>query len=445
MDNKDLQTAINQITGQSELYDTFDEYYIGNHALNFASDKFKTKFFKRLQHLRDNLCKVVVKVPASRLEIIGFGSDTKAIGEAAWKIWKANKMPLKAKKIHREAYKAADAFMVIWSHPKDDNRAVFYPQEITANCAMWKDEETGETRLASKAWIDPLTKKMLITLYYPDRIEKYISKNEINEGIFFNNAEEFEERKVAGESFPLEHDLGRVPMVHFSNGESLLTDVIPLQAGMNKALADLMVGMEENSMRKRWTAGISYPIDEETGKALVPFEHDDQYITTANAEAKIGSFPDVTLADFLAVWDKFASAIARVSGIPQHYFHITKGDFPSGEAQRKAESRLIELVQESQISFGESWSEAMSIALQIENKGDGLIIEPQWKDAAPIDQAEQLQNGIMKKQLGWTNEQIQSDYGLDNKTIKKMAKEVKANATALGETLGAAFDRGEAV
>lgn len=428
----DLQRAIKKISGQADLYEIFSKFYRGDHPLNFASDKFKQKFGKRLQNLRDNLCKTVVNAPSSRLEITGFGSDSTDIAKAAWDIWKKNVMPLNSKKVHREAFKTGDGFVIVWQDDASSQVRIF-PQQQSASCALWTDEETGESTFGAKAWKESATEKIRLNLYYPDRIEKYITTQIHSEMV--SDEAEFELLEE------LDNETGKVPLVYFSAGESLLMDVIPLQNGLNKSLADLFVGMEYNSIRQRYTAGISYPVDEETGKALVPFEHDDQFITTANDQAKIGEFADMTLSEVISVTDSMRSSIARVSGIPMHYFQLTTGDFPSGEAQRKAESRFIEIIKDAQISFGESWSKVMSIALQLAGKGDNLIIETQWSDAAPASQTEQLNDGILKKQLGWSNKKIQQDFGLDDDTIEEMAGDVQSQGSALGEALGKAFDQ----
>ena len=438
----DLQMALDQLNSQADLYETFQNYYKGDHPLNFASDKFKQKFGKRLQHLRDNLCKVVVDAPVSRLEVIAFGSDDAQIGDAAWQIWTRNKMQIKSKQIHTNAFRDGDAYAIVWKDPKVANRAVIFPQDDPAKIAIWRDPETGLKTMAAKWWTGN-DKKVYLTLYYPDRLEKYISKNEISEAGTITQESEFEQRSVAGETFPLKHDLGTVPVFHFSAGDSLLIDVIPLQAGVNKALADLFVGMEFNSIRQRWSVGISYPVDEETGKALVPFDPDDQWHTTKNELGKFGEFSDMTLSETLAVLKDLRAAIATVSRTPLHFFQLTEGSFPSGEALKKAEAPFTSRVQDSQLHFGSEHGEMMACCLKIEGKAEtaDLSVEPQWTPATPVDQKEELENGILKKQLGWSNKKIQEDFGLDEKTIEEMAADVQSQSSALGSVLGAAFDQ----
>ncbi|HEX8637918.1 MAG TPA: hypothetical protein VF692_07650, partial [Pyrinomonadaceae bacterium] len=105
MPQQDIKSALERIQSHRSKYQEFYDYYAGKHALNFASDKFKNKFGRRLQRLRENLCKIIVTAPASRLEIINFLADKKNTENPAWKLWKKSKMPLHAGSVHREAFK----------------------------------------------------------------------------------------------------------------------------------------------------------------------------------------------------------------------------------------------------------------------------------------------------------------------------------------------------
>lgn len=436
--NFELQVALNGLKAQRAASAKFERYYKGNHALNYASDKFKVKFGKRLQELRENLCKIVVDVPAARLEVIGFGSDQEDIKDDAWQIWKDNEMPLKVDKLHTEALKTGAGFVIVWQDP-ENLKAQIFVQDDKSVCDLWIDQETGKPAFGAKMW-KGFDKRHYITMYFPDRIEKYISKT--STGSLSDKASSYELREIKGEQNPLDNPFGKIPMFHFTTGESVLSEVISLNNGLNKSLADTFVGMEYNSIRQRYTAGISYAVDPETGKPIIPFEHDDQYVTTTNDQGKIGEFKDMDLKSCIEVSDSMRLAVARVSGIPLQYFYLNKGDFPSGEAQTKSEARLIALVKKAQKNFGNSYGKMMSLCLEIEGAGKDLTIETQWSDAAPASEKEQLENGTLKKGLGWSNKQIQSDFGLDEKTITEMADDVKKQGSELGEALGRAFDQG---
>lgn len=433
----DIKAAVAKITAQESRFKEFNDYYKGKHQLNFASEKFKNKFGERLQKLRQNLCKTVVKAPASRLELINFLADKKNTENPAWEFWKRNKMPLEAGKVHRDAFKTGDAYVIVW----EVNRKAKIFVQNPSTCCVWKNAETGETNKAAKLWQE--NKKYYLNLYYPDRVEKFVSRQD--------SPENFEPREVPGENFPLFHELGRVPVFNFtfdeeSDGEtnSILTDVIPLNDALNKSWSDILGAQEENMRRRRYIAGMQVEIDEETNKKINPFKPDDDIFFADDAETKFGEFSDADLAQMIAVLEQTIKAICLVSGIPPSYFNLdSAGTAISGEALRKLEARFTAIVQDAQRSFGATWDEVVACALDVERALDeNLIIESQWTDAAPVDESETLKNAQSKIGLGWSYEQVQRDYGLTDAQIEKMKAENQEREKTKVETAARFFDAG---
>jgi hypothetical protein len=424
----DIKPALERLQANQLKYKEYYDYYQGKHALNFASDKFKNKFGRRLQKLRENLCKIVVTAPASRLEVINFLADKKNTENPAWKLWKKSKMPLYAGSIHREAFKTGDAYIIVW---KDKNGTVrFYPQ-LAANMTVWRNSETGEIEKAAKAWAGS-DGFYYLNLYYPDSIEKYVTRGK--QAVLPTNPGAFDQRHVQGEEFPLINPFGRVPVFHFrfdadmqDFGSSLLADVIPLNDALNKSWADILGAQEENMRRRRYVAGMQVEVDEETNKKINPFKSDDDVWFADESEAKFGEFSDADLSQMISVLQEAIKAIALTSGIPPSYFNLEQtGTAISGEALRKIEARFTAIIQDAQRSFGETWGEIINFGLEIADKrSESLEIETQWSPASPLSESEILDIGLKKLSLGWSIEQIQRDYGLTDVQISKMAQELE--------------------
>ena len=447
MPQTDIKSALVRISANAFKYKEFYDYYEGRHQLNFASDKFRNKFGRRLQKLRENLCKTVVTAPASRLEIINFLADKKNTENPAWKLWKKSKMPLHSGAIHREAFKTGDAYVIVWTD-KDGN-VRFYPQ-IAANMTVFRDAETDEITHAAKAWLGS-SGFYYLNLYYADRIEKYVTKGKCT--TLPTDGKQFDIRRVSGEEFPLKNPFGKVPVFHFrfdadmqDFGNSLLSDVIPLNDALNKSWADILGAQEENMRRRRFVAGLQTETDDETGKPINPYRPDDD-LWMANEEAKFGEFSDADVAQMIAVKQETVKDIALVSGVPPSQFNLeSTGAAISGEALRKLEARFISIIQDAQRSFGETWAEAISFALDASSQtGDKLEIETQWTDAAPVSESEVLDNAQKKINLGWSYEQVQADYGLSEATITKMRLENENRQTKRIEASAKFFDSGNSL
>jgi hypothetical protein len=438
-----IKFALHKIAHKQNALDTYDDYYYGRHPFNFASEKFTTQFAKQLQKMRDNLCKTAVRAPADRLEIIGFANDKKStVYNDSWDIWKYSQMPQLSKRVHRDAFRTGSGFVQVWADSQGNARIV---NQDPRQCTVFYNPETNEVDLGAKVWrgIDNV---VYLTLFYRDRIEKYVSRSAQSAGNVPKSAAAFVRRNVEGEDWPLANPFNVCPLFHFGLESSILDDVMPLQDALNKELADMLVGSESNSLRQRWTTGISYEVDPETGKQIIPFERASQWFAAKDTEAKFGSFQDVALDEFLNVINDFRSEVANVAGIPQYYFKLGAGDFPSGEALAKAESRFAALISDAQGDFGEPWANAMRLALLIDQKtadADGSI-ETQWTPAAPMSENEKLDLAMKKKTIGVSNRQNLSEIGYSDAQIELMKKENSEDAAAAAESFGKVFDAGSA-
>ena len=477
--NNHIEQALADLRDRALRYERPERYYNGEHDLKFATEKFENTFGTLFREFALNLCPVVCDAVRDKLRITGFsvdsifaagrdgerkgsafpaspqnvpgGSASKSGGiaanpfgngdgkaepfrspggkaaEIARSIWNRNRMATRAGEIHKEVLKTGDAYLIVW--PDDLGRACLYPNRA-ANISVTYDEDSlGRIAYAAKAW-PTADKRVRLNLLYPDRIERYISK-EKSEGAL-PEAKEFERVGPQATSLPVEHKqagslrsdavipnpYGIVPVFHFANnadlgtyGRSELEAAIPVQDGLNKSVLDMLVAMEYSAFRQRWVAGIEVDYDAE-GKAISPFKNGVDNLWVAGKDARFGDFEAAQLDQFLRVKDSFRVDIASVTGTPLHYFLQQVGEFASGESLKQSGTRFLAKVRDRQESFGQVWADAMSFALRIEgNPGTQLLTN--WEDPSPMTERERLENLLLKRQLGLPVEQasIEAGYG----------------------------------
>ncbi len=438
----DIKAALAKMAVKRPIIEVFDKYYFGKHPFNFSSEKFTTKFADRLRKFRDNLCPTCVKAPADRLEILGFSSDKKSeVYNQSWAAWKYSEMPRLSKRVHRDAFRTGDGFVLVWAD--ETGKARMYP-ENPSNCTVFYDLETGKVDRGAKLWRNG--KFLYLTLYYRDRVEKYITKNPQSAGNVPTTAAAFVKRSIPGESWPLPNPIGVCPLFHFGLETSILNDVIPLNDALNKTIADLLVSSESNSLRQRWTSGLAYEINPETGKQIIPFENASQWFAAKDFEAKFGQFPEGDLKHFLDSADFFVDQVSSVSGIPKYYFKLEGGSMPSGEALRKAESRFTALIKDAQLDFGETWAQIMRFALEADSTPVKTeAIETQWSPADPMSENEKLDAGAKKKNLGVSETRILSEIGYSDADIEAMQTENADKAAAAADNFAKSFSAGKPI
>ncbi|MBK6589896.1 MAG: phage portal protein [Acidobacteria bacterium] len=427
---KDIETAIKQFNDRSTTVQKTTDYYRGEHDLKFATDKFKNTFGNLFKSFALNVCPAICDAVRDKLVITGFrvesdgegGSEVKDLPKEAWKIWQANRMGVRSGEIHKEASINGDAYAIVWVD--DMKQVTIYPNK-SANVTVFYDEESpGKILWAAKHWQTP-EKLFRLNMYYPDRIERLVSKKKSEDGKL-PEAKEFVEFEPA-----VSNPYGIVPVFHFANngsiggfGVSELHNAMPVQDALNKSVLDMLVTMEFASYRQRWASGIEIEIDDE-GKAKPPFTAGVEKLwITENAETKFGDFEVTDLEQFLKVKDGFRTDIATVTGTPLHYFMLTGASFPqSGISIEKLESRFLGKIRDRMESYGSVWENLMSFALMIENKGKGVRLFTEWQDPAPLSEKEQLDNIVVKKDLGITERQALIEAGYGEEDVDEMLLE----------------------
>lgn len=450
MQDKVIERAVKQFKARKPLYRLYQDYYDGQHRVAFATKKWTDAFGATFRQFADNLCPAVVDAVADKLTLVGFGVEEgqESIADEAWNLWKANRMDRRAGEVHVEALTNGDSYLIVW--PDDDNIVRFYPQCADLMTVKYDEENPQWILWAAKAWLTD-EERLRLTVYYPDRIEKYITPP--GKGVKSVIPEKFGDYiryDVGNESWPLENPYDQVPVFHFANnartgqfGRSELADVIPLQDALNKCVMDGLVAQEFLGFPQRWATGLDVPIDPDTGKAIPPFEAAaDRLWTTAHPDVKFGQFEpaDIELYDKAA--ENKRLEIARVSHTPGHYIVPNSGDWPSGEALKTAEAPFTAKVLDRQLAYGNVWEDVLRLALKMDERTDEFRLTALWKDPAPRSEKDFAEVAVIKNELGVPKTQIQEEWGYAPEEIERFKAEKADEQQASVDMAQTAFDRG---
>lgn len=410
----------------------YDDYYCGDHNLMYASDEFEDKFGDLLAHLVDNWTQIVVDAVVERMKPVGFrwNSDGKGLQRAddeANRIWQTNRLDAewivlqREKLIHGMAYTLVDPFVdkdevprITVEHPNQMivEHVAGSRWDLAAGLKMWTDEYGDE----------------LATLYLPNWIYKFKrgrsrdSRIELPPGVTYP---EWAPRDVSDEPWPLKNPLGEVPIVEFENrarmlkpGESEIKNVIPNQDAINKLVADMMVASEESAYRQRYAIGIEIEYDD-NDEPIPPFENGKLWVTEEE-KAKLGAFEATDLRNFVVGIENRVQSTASQSRTPPHYFYL-KGEFPSGESIKSAETGLVSKVREKEIFDGESLEATIQKAFRSKGdpRGDDMSAETIWGDPESRTESEMVDAAVKLKAIGVANEILQERIGMTPAQIRR--------------------------
>lgn len=451
----DIEWGLAEIKKKARLYELYSNYYKGIHRLTFATTEWKNEFGAIFSAFADNLCPSVIGAVRHRLSVIGFASmggpdDPAAAGvsrpllrrgrvggeddaaDRAWAIWNDNRMDRRQKSIYREALLAGDVAVIVWPDDDDQRRPIFHVQKPDKCVVRYSEDNPGDVEYAVKAWITP-AKRVRVSVYYRDRVERWISKGAGQTGLpdKADRLMEYEGTPDEPDEFELEvpSSVGRVPVVSFGYdalegepGRSRLADVVPLQDALNKSVADMLVAGEFQAIPQRVVIGWTPTEFDANGDPKPPWKSGaDRILTLANENAKVAEWAAANLQAFIAEQDSFRSEIARVSFTPLHYL-LLSGNFPSGDALHAAEAPLDAVVGDTKDGFGTSHEELMDIALRFAGVGTARLTTL-WKDSSAKNSKEQAETVEIKRGLGVSRRQGLRELGYSDPEIDEMDDE----------------------
>lgn len=451
----DVPLAVADHTERAGQYVLFRDYYHGRHQHPYATTAFRQKYDWLLKQARANKCHMVVRNFADRVSLSAWsGAGAKRADAVAEQVGLRKVLNLATK----EAWRAGDAYVLAWPG-KDGTVKAHYHR---ADAAGFKLSE-GDPDAADwfyKIWVasDGVGR---VNLYYPDRVERYATRHAIRQQGTTSVMWPQDEQGYAPYDADAEGDTitygtqgvpsfdGRIPWVHMplepeeqgGYGRSVLTDVVPLQDGLNHTLASLIVGVEQFGAPLRYLlnyAPNTY-IDPNTGKPTeeaLRFDETRNRIFGVKGAGPFGQLDPPDSSNLLAVLEWFSAEIANEVGIPVSDISPDLGNIPSGTALRVLAAARTASVND----FTETITPAVGGLMHLLGVPDTW---PTWVDPAPTDEKERWEIAVQQQDAGVSFQEAMRGMGKDEADIDRMIAEKAAEGANVGRVAVEAFRQGQ--
>lgn len=453
----DLTLALRHLRDYQNDYKVYRDYYNGRQRLTFASDSFRQAFAGQVREVVYNRCAAVVDAMVDRLRITGWqdadAQDGTALEQSALDIWTASRMDLRHLDAHNEALTCGDAYLIVWPSMADGMPQIAVQQ--AHQIAVVRDDEAPERIvMAAKVWRmtrGPLAGRWRVTTYAPDVIRRWVTTG-ANDELPSSGATLVPYEDDAPAETPNPWGITPVFGLHNASGMDLkgvseLRDLVPLQDGVNKSIADMLVAMEYVAYPQRWVTGVEVPIDPETGRPMKPFKPGvDRVWIVGDENAQMGEFAQGDMTQFIGVQQEWDAKISRVSRVPVHWLGMA-GSLPSGESLKVSEAPFVSKMRDKQADFGSVWGDAMALALQMAGYGADVAstITPVWASPETRSEADFWRTAEIKARAGVPQQQIWREAGYTPGQIDEFEQQAADAAMQQAQAFGAAFDRGMTV
>jgi len=303
-------------------------------------------------------CRTVVNTITSRQQVRALilpGEDT--ADETLQAIWDANNMAAHAKMFRRDALTYGRSFISVGSNESGPFPLVRVesPRQIEADVDVRRESMRAAARFYGVGADG--NSPTHATLYMPD-YTKWLVKED-------GRWRELDEDR---------HMLGAVPIIMHLNerwsgsfeGESELTDIIPLTDSAIRAATNLQFAQEAHGVPGIWATGVTQgDFVGPEGKPLSQFEaYYDVIKMLSKPEAKWGQFMAANLDNFETALKIYGTQASITTGFPAKYFGITTVN-PSTEGAIIAdEIQLVRKIEDKNESEGVSLGWVAGLALR---------------------------------------------------------------------------------
>jgi hypothetical protein len=372
------------LSGELEVLDNYRNYYDAEQPLTFSTSDFIAAYGSQFGEFRDNWMTVVVEAMEERLDIqrIRFRSEDGEIDEELtariWSILLQNELEELQMDTYNGALVESRSYLLVW--PTDDGGARVDYQPAQNMLVSYHPDDDRVIDRAIKRWITADGGQRL-TLYTRDFLYKYKippTGNQDPDDVVPRDTgwQPLDTSESGDPAWPLPNPFGEVPIVEFSNRghRSELRDVIPLQDALNKTLTDMMVAQEYQSQKIIYIVTSNEEPDGGWIAAPGTVWHIQPEVTFDGEvlPVEVGAIDAGNPDGFIAATETFLQHIAAISRTPSHYFYLSskqggRGDAPSGEALRVAETGLLKKIQALQRLWGLRWIRVARLIAMTQN------------------------------------------------------------------------------
>lgn len=437
----DLMAGVAALDGSAWDYQRADAYYTGAVPEFFASLRMRRAMARTGIAYRFNFAAIAVDAVAERLKLAAVTCVDAAADAALRDIWLRNKIALQSRQIIRRACEFGDAYVIVWPNPDDDGVDITYnsPQCVR----MFYDVENPlQKSYAVKRW-QLATKQYRADVYYPDRIERWITKpgakgNKLGDWMEYSDDD-------AG-TWPLDNPFGQIPVFHFRNDQPYGTPehkgFYGPQDAIHKLVSSHMAGVDYQAFPQRWAmvaadadSTEAAAEDEDTfafaladtgntvppmGEARSQFTADPGSLWYMRGVTGVGQFETADHGNFTEPMLTYLRAGSEITNTPLHRVDPT-GDAPSGESLRTAEAPFVHKVEDRQLSYGDTAREMFEFALLVAGFPNADVTV-RWVPAQTVNDLEGWQTvaakiacGVPKDQAfleaGYSDEQVAAWFG----------------------------------
>lgn len=395
-------------------------------------------FRKLLRESAANWCELIVNAVAERLQVTGFRFGDPAASKLAWQIWQASQMDADSRLVQVDALVTGQSFVLV--QPDEDGTnptgvcitaespfeatVLYAPGDRRKRIAGYKRFGGDPRDYWWPSWVGEPSYGLTEVLITPEWIATWLPAGSSS----------------ASEPVVLPNPSGIVGMIElvpqpktWGPPRSELTSAIAIQDRINTLIFNRLVAADYGSFRQIWATGVKIAREAISGigadgspvaageRFVSPYDIGaNRLLANENPAAKFGSFPESTLAGYLAAVDQDIRQLAAITQTPPHYLVGSMANL-AADAIKAAEAGLVAKVEQRAAFVGEGWEEVSRTSLAIIGHPAAADVEAEvlWRDFEVRSEGQRVDALIKMRTLGVPIEVLWAKWGASPQEIEQ--------------------------
>lgn len=396
----DIESLVAELDRRTPDLEKATAYYEGSWPEEFVDPRVSALISGSSPGDRFNFARLVVSAVLDRLTITSVGADNDRATEVLAECWRQNVLGVEANEVNRWALVRGRELVVVW--PDADTIGVYRNSALTTLVA-YDPERPARKRWAGKRWTEGegSAATTRVTLYYPDRIERWVSSS-------VGASAQADFGLLEAET---PNPFGFVPVFEFraqASGRPEHRDAYGPQGLINKLIATHRASVDYYGFPMRWLVSDEVEVDSglETGPGKL--------WTVPGKDSRVGQFSTADPEAYLAPLREYVQSMALVTQTSMR--RLTGGDWPSGDALRASERSEVTRSKDRLASLDWSWREVCACILTM----SGTPGEPsvQWAPVESHDDADKWDTVAAKIGSGVPVEEALVQAGYERATVQ---------------------------
>jgi hypothetical protein len=342
-------------------------YYQGTNGIAWMSREVAEEV-SRYGNLNLNYCRVCVDERIQRIGEVLWFNTTSGRAEEVFAVWEQQDMTSKFLLVATEALTVGRSYFSVGT---DDNGALNVRPESSEEIAVIRDPQTGRDVAQYKRWIE-LDGTVRGLLFHNGEQIEYQARGKVSTDTVLSGTLNYaiadDMVEVSRTPFPLGFPfVGLYNRATLTNpdGESELTDLIPLADMVNKFTLDQIVSSSYSAFPRRWMTGLfpnstsSTQQQAKEGNVAIK-EHwqnasQSKIWAAPSPETRFGQFPEASLEGYRNAILLTLAQISAIGAIPPSFIASLGINPQSAEAVWAQEGRSVAKA----IAIQRQWSQAV--------------------------------------------------------------------------------------